>query len=128
MLPILAFALTGCMGGGFALELGQAPDRSFISGSIGNEQAPPSNDDIIRDTVAGADLGSGLWHDIEWTNPATGDGGVVSYIREDRAVGSVCRAFIASKHSYDGIAQYQGEICRSRMSRDWTLQSMEQQA
>ena len=115
------------MGDGLALQLGPAPDRGMISGSIGNIPTVISDNDIILDAVAQADVKTGPWQDIEWNHPATGDGGVISYIREKRSARSVCRSFTTSKHSYDGIAQYNGEICRARMSREWTLKSIKRQ-
>jgi|GEM_PF-789930 len=120
-------AVSGCLGDGLALQLGPAPDRGIISGSIGDTPTLPSDDDIIRDAVAQADVKTGPWQDIEWNHPGTGDGGVISYIKEKRSARSICRSFITSKHSYDGIAQYTGEICRARMGREWTLKSIEQQ-
>ncbi len=117
--------VSGCLGSG--LGLGTGPDRSTITGSISTVPDVLSDDDLIKMTVAEADVTKGFIHHLPWANLTTGDGGVVSYVRENGGVRRVCREFIASKHSYDGVAQYMGEICRARMSQDWTLETMEKQ-
>ncbi len=120
-----AFVVSGCVTGG--LGIGTELDRGAVTGSI---TAVPSNltdEDIIRQTVAEADISTGFIQHLPWANLTTGDGGVVSYVRENGKTTQVCREFIASKHSFDGVAQYFGEICRARLSRDWTLESMKKQ-
>ncbi|MCP4314670.1 MAG: hypothetical protein GY789_01185 [Hyphomicrobiales bacterium] len=100
------------------------PDRSILSGSI-----PVSTDDaIISNTVAEADIKPGYSQDIPWNNISTGNFGSVSFIRESSSVGKVCRDFIVSKHSYDGILQYTGEICRTRLTKSWSLKSLNEQS
>ncbi len=106
------------------LGLDPAPDRSMVTSAIPD---PLSDEDLIRNAVADADVTKGMIQDIPWINPGTGDGGSVSYVRESGRVGQVCREFVVSKHSYDGVAQYLGEICRARLRNDWALKSLEMQ-
>lgn len=108
---------------GFDFGLPQKPDRSIVSGSVPSQ----SDDSIISKTVADADIKPGNVQDIEWSNETSGNFGFVSYIRETRSVGKVCRDFIVSKHSYDGISQYSGEICRKRLTKSWSLQAFNEQ-
>ena len=103
------------------------PDRSMVTSAIPDSVANLTNEDLIRLAVADADVKKGMIQDIPWTNPKTGDGGTVSYVREAGKVGQVCREFIVSKHRYDGVSQYQGEICRVRLGKDWVLKSIEMQ-
>ena len=118
-------AVSGCISSGLGLY--PAPDRIAVTSSIPEVPALLSNDDIIRMTVAEADVTKGFFHQLSWSNLATGDGGVVSYVRESGKVRQVCREFIVSKHSYDGVAQNMGEICRARTGQNWALNSMEKQ-
>lgn len=112
------------MGAGLDFGLSDKPDRSIISGSV-----PISTDDaIISNAVADAEIKSGYVQDIPWNNDTTGNFGSVSYIRESSSVGKICRDFIVSKHSYDGISQYSGEICRTRLTKSWSLKSLNEQS
>lgn len=120
-----SLSVTGCVGSGLSLD--RSPDRSLITGAIATDDKDLSDEDRIRLAVASADTQDGAIQDIPWTNPQTGDGGTVSYVQESGAVGQICREFIVSKHSYDGVSQYLGEICRPRLGNDWTLKSIERQ-
>ena len=117
--------ISSCVSSG--LGLGSGPDRGVVTGSISAVPELLSDDDLIKMTVAETDVTQGFIQHLPWANLETGDGGVVSYVRENGGVRQVCREFIVSKHSYAGVAQYMGEICRARMSQDWTLKSMEKQ-
>ena len=121
--------LSGCISSGFDLGLGDdpGPDRTIQSGSIDPAIGGSSDDAIIADAVATAKIKPGLVQDVPWNNIATGNFGSVSFIRENKSVGTVCRDFIVSKHSYDGISQYTGEICRTRLTKSWTLKSLSEQ-
>ncbi len=119
--------LAGCMTNGIGFSTFAQPDRDVITGSIGDYPALQSDDDIIKTTVAEANVKQGSLQNIPWSNIATGNGGIVSYVGERRSVTEICREFLASKHSYDGISQYHGKICRTRMGKSWTLQSIEKQ-
>ena len=112
------------MSSGLDLGLSEKPDRSIISGSI----AVSTDDSIISGAVAEAEIAPGNVQDIQWNNDTTGNFGYVSYIRESSSVGKICRDFIVSKHSYDGISQYTGEICRTRLTKSWSLKSMNEQS
>lgn len=122
LLPLVS--ISGCMSSGLDFGLSDKPDTSIISGSV-----PASTDDaVISDTVAEAKIAPGYVQDIPWNNNMTGNFGSVSYIRESSSVGKICRDFIVSKHSYDGISQYSGEICRTRLTKSWSLKSLNEQS
>lgn len=121
-------AASGCVSSGPDFGIEEKPDTSLLSGSIDPAVDTGSDDTIIADTVAAAKITPGYVQDIPWTNAATGNFGSVSFIRESSSVGKVCRDFIVSKHSYDGIMQYTGQICRTRLTKSWSLKSLSQQS
>ncbi len=111
------------MSGGLDFGLGNQPDRTSITGSI-----PFATDaSIISNTVAEAKIQPGLVQDVPWSNRNTGNFGTISYIRETSSVRTICRDFIVSKQSYDGISQYTGEICRKRLGKSWSIKSLNEQ-
>jgi hypothetical protein len=126
-LSITALPMTGCMSSGIGKATFFGPDRSITTSSVPEYSPLLTDDDIIKTTVSQANVDAGYLQDIAWTNTGTGNGGTISYIRENRSVGKICREFIASKHSYDGVSQYLGEICRTRMGKSWSFKSMEKQ-
>ncbi|WP_419913611.1 RT0821/Lpp0805 family surface protein [Hoeflea sp.] len=113
--------LSGCVSSGLDLGVGNKPDTSLLSGSIDPALDTASDDAIIADAVAEAKIKPGYIQDIPWNNAITGNFGSVSFVRENKSVGKVCRDFIVSKHSYDGVMQYTGEICRTRLTKSWSL-------
>ena len=119
--------VSGCVSSGFDLGLDDEPDTTIQSGSIDPSIGSSTDDAVIADAVATAQIKPGLVQDVPWSNIATGNFGSVSFIRENKSVGKVCRDFIVSKHSYDGISQYTGEICRTRLTKSWTLNSLSEQ-
>ncbi|MDF2369483.1 MAG: RT0821/Lpp0805 family surface protein [Rhizobiaceae bacterium] len=127
ILLVALVSTSGCMGG-MGLDVTGGPDTSLYSGSIPVSGEDATDRFVIRDTVAQAQLGSGFVQEIPWFNSENGNSGTVSFIREESSVGKVCRDFIVSKHSYDGIAQYTGEICRTRMTKSWTLNALDLQS
>ncbi len=121
-------SVAGCVSSGLDLGVEDKPDTSLLSGSISSAIDTASDDAIIADTVAEAKIKPGYVQDIPWNNAVTGNFGSVSFVRESKSVGKVCRDFIVSKHSYDGIMQYTGEICRTRLTKSWSLKSLAQQS
>lgn len=117
----------GCLSGGLGLGGGPGVDKEFVSGSIPVYPMLQTDDDIIKSAVSEANTKKGSFQNIPWTNVGSGNSGIVSYVGERRTVTEICREFITSKHSYDGIAQYHGNICRTRMGKTWTLESIEEQ-
>ncbi len=82
---------------------------------------------IITNAVAEAKIKPVLVQDVDWSNPTTGNFGTISYISETSSVGKICRDFIVSKHSFDGVSQFTGEICRKRLTKTWSITSLNEQ-
>jgi len=102
--------------GGFSLEKAEV-DRSLLTGSVqSGTQAPVdaervSDEATIRNAVSSADvtgLGGGA---LAWANADTGSRGAISNLVESRDNGALCRKFITSRESYDGVGLYHGEVC-----------------
>lgn len=110
---------------GTSLDFGLTgqPDKSIVSGSI----TAATDASVISNTVAEAEIQPGLVQDVDWSNATTGNFGTISYIREISSVRSICRDFIVSKHSFDGVSQFTGEICRKRLNKSWTIKSLNEQ-
>lgn len=121
------FVVSGCLGGGLGLDSVVTPDTSLHSGSIPYNADDFSDNEVIRSTVAQADVSDGFIQDIPWLNTANGNTGTVSFIRDNSSVKKICRDFVVSKHSFDGISQYTGQICRTRLTKSWTLDSLDEQ-
>ncbi|MCY6381670.1 RT0821/Lpp0805 family surface protein [Hoeflea prorocentri] len=127
LFALVLIPVSGCVSSGFDLGLSDEPDTTIQSGSVDPALGSATDDAVIADAVATAKIEPGLVQDVPWSNIATGNFGSVSFIRENKSVGKVCRDFIVSKHSYDGISQYTGEICRTRLTKSWTLNSLSEQ-
>lgn len=119
--------MTGCLSGGFGLGDKSGVDQQLVTGSIPVYPMLQSDDDVITMAVSVANPKRGSLQNIPWSNIGTGTTGIISYVGERRSVTEICREFITSKHSYDGIAQFQGKICRTRMGKTWNLESIEEQ-
>ncbi|TPW28717.1 RT0821/Lpp0805 family surface protein [Pararhizobium mangrovi] len=121
-------ALSACARQPHLFAGGTQPDRSLVTGSI----APPSTEkDRTTDSdaqgdgeAAGAAVAAVKEGDastpLAWTDGASGTTGIVSQIRTTRNGDEVCRAFTTTRHSYRGIALYEGRTC-SRDGETWNL-------
>lgn len=114
---------------------GNKVDRSLSTGTIpttaasagASAGATMSDEVTVKNAVTSADLSKvGATNTVPWANSATGSAGVVSSIREDESEGQVCRAFQTTRHSYDGIAMFNGQACRAG-SGDWMLTAFNRQ-
>lgn len=127
MWGLATLPMTGCMSSGFGLGGKAGIDEQLVTGSIPVYPMLQSDDDVLTTAVSEANPKRGSLQTIPWSNIATGTTGTISYVRERRSVTEICREFVTSKHSYDGIAQFHGKICRTRMGKTWTLDSIEEQ-
>jgi len=127
MWGLATLPMTGCLSGGFGLGGKSGVDEQLVTGSIPVYPMLQSDDDVLTAAVSEASPKRGSLQTIPWSNIATGTTGTISYVGERRSVTEICREFVTSKHSYDGIAQFHGKICRTRMGKTWTLESIEEQ-
>ncbi|MEB2847020.1 RT0821/Lpp0805 family surface protein [Endobacterium cereale] len=118
--------LSGCTS---SLDLfgGDKVDR-MSTGTIQAKRNPTTMSDevTVQNAVSSADLTKVSMSPLPWANTSTGSAGVVSSIREGRNQGHVCRDFITTRHSFEGIAQFNGQTCMTN-SGDWMLTAFDRQ-
>lgn len=126
---LTCFLLAGCGARGFSIE-DAVPDRSLVTGSI-SPQASVSVDSVrlsdeitVRNAVSSAIVDEIGESGIGWANAGTGSRGAIQEIRETRANSYLCRRFVTSRESFDGIHLYRGETCLGS-ARDWVMKSFE---
>lgn len=97
-----------------------------------NSVAPQGRDRVsdevtVRNAVSSADLARNAGNPIPWANSASGSAGVISGIAEKRdAAGRLCRDFVTTRHSYQGIARFSGRTCATD-GGEWLLLSFDRQ-
>jgi hypothetical protein len=115
-------SLSACMGNGIGLGDAAGVDN-VRTGSI---PAPPSPAMVdaaaVQTAVSTADVKDVDGNPIPWANAQSGSAGVISSITEETVGSMVCRRFTTTRHSYQGIAKFDGNTCRTG-DGDWTLTS-----
>lgn len=121
-------ALSGCGARSFSID-DAVPDRSIVTGSISRDSAAPASDAAatsdemtIRNAVSSALVEELSAEGIGWANAETGSRGAISAITESRDSGYLCRAFTASRESFDGVRLYRGETCLGS-AKLWVMKS-----
>jgi len=122
--------LAGCGTRGFSLEEAvptHAPDRTLVTHSISRSQpdmsldpAVASDKDTIRNAVTSAIVDEVGADGIGWANAGTGSRGAIRQIAERQEDNRLCRRFLASRESFEGIHLYRGETCLGA-ARIWTM-------
>ena len=99
-------------------------DRKMTTSSVQNNYAavPDSVSDevTVRNAVSSADTSQPMPVNIPWANTSTGSAGVINSIQEENNGSYVCRIFTTTRHSYRGIANFQGKACLVG-SGEWQL-------
>ncbi|SIP97764.1 outer membrane surface antigen [Rhizobium sp. RU35A] len=128
LVVLLAGSVSGCTSGAFDLfDTSPKVDRSLSTSTIPKRSEEAVSDEVtVRNAVTSADLSKMGANPLPWANTATGSAGVVSKIREARVAGQLCRGFVTTRHSYEGIAKFTGQACMAD-SGDWLLTSFERQ-
>ncbi|MFB2550878.1 RT0821/Lpp0805 family surface protein [Ensifer soli] len=121
---VACLPLAACVGGG--LDFASGVDRSIATGAIAARPAETSDEATVRNAVSSADLASLKDRPVPWANASSGSAGVISAIREQRADGVVCRSFTTTRHSYEGIARFDGRACQAGKG-EWLLSRFERQ-
>ncbi|MBD8553268.1 hypothetical protein IFT84_01890 [Rhizobium sp. CFBP 8762] len=106
--------LTGCMGGGLDIAESFKVDRTVKTGSLPKDQSTDNVSDqvTVRNAVTSADLSMVGKQPIPWANTTSGSAGVINAVTEKRDPdGTVCRDFSTTRHSYGGIANFNGQTC-----------------
>ncbi|MBP2235404.1 hypothetical protein J2Z31_001896 [Sinorhizobium kostiense] len=116
--------LQGCMGAGLGVFGTSSVDRSVATGTVPVAKTSDGLSDAVavRNAVSTADISQGGTSAIPWANTASGSAGVISSIEEDHASGVLCRRFTTTRHSFEGIAKFDGRTCRLD-NGEWYLTS-----
>lgn len=116
--------LPGCMGTGLDMFGSGNVDRSVSTGTVPVAGTADGLSDAVavRDVVSAAEISQSGAHVIPWANAVSGSAGVIKSIEEDRASGLLCRRFTTTRHSYEGIAEFDGRTCRLENGQ-WHLTS-----
>ncbi|KQR78233.1 hypothetical protein ASG25_03960 [Rhizobium sp. Leaf384] len=121
-LGLCVAGLSGCMGNGIGLGDAAGVD-SVRTGSIPAPASPAMADAAaVQTAVLTADVAEVAHNPIPWANAQSGSAGVISSIQERTDGATVCRRFTTTRHSYQGIAKFDGNTCRTG-DGDWTLTS-----
>ena len=115
-----ALPLTACGTTGFSLEAA-APDRTAVTGSI-PQRAPSdlSDEATVRNAVSSAIVGEIDDDGIGWANVGTGSRGTIRDVSERKEAGRLCRSFVTTLESFDGVHLYSGEACVDG-GRQWAM-------
>ncbi len=107
----LTAALVGCASGNVLQQT--ARDRSLVTGSIsGPGQGDKLTDEqAVSNAVTGADVDHIGSDGISWNNPATGASGQITSIVEYQDKDLLCRRFLTSRASFDGVSLVHGDVC-----------------
>ncbi len=124
LLPV-CLTLSACMGGGSSAVSALAIDQT-TTGSIAPLSAEGevlSDETVIRDLVGNLSQDD-LANSQPWSNSLTGSAGVITdmtiLVDGDRT----CRLFRTTRHSFDGVALFNGRVCR-RPDGGWDLVSLD---
>lgn len=116
------FLLTGCMGAGLDITSNDV-DRSVATGSIPLKSNESLSDAVtVQNAVSSADVSRADLGPIPWANSNSGSAGVISSINEEQVNGVTCRRFTTTRHSYQGIAKFDGNTCLMQ-NGEWMLTS-----
>ena len=80
-----------------------------------------SDEATIRNAVTSADVETLAGAPLPWANAETGARGRISGIVETRGKGTLCRAFSATRESFDGVGMFKGQACMVA-SGAWRMQ------
>ncbi|MCP8895027.1 hypothetical protein KYK29_08805 [Shinella daejeonensis] len=119
--------LSGCMGSLDLFSPGDV-DTSVKTSSVrpaGTESA--SDEATIRNAVSSADLDRAAGNPVPWANSTSGSAGVIDAITESKDdTGRLCRDFLTTRHSYQGIAYFRGKTCVGKTG-EWLLLNLTRQ-
>jgi len=124
---VAALLASGC-GGGFSLDR-FATDKSLTTSAVASGYARPdsraSDEAAIAATIAAWMPGAPPPDTVPWVNSNTGSTGAIVKISDSAEQGRHCRAFTASRESFDGVGLYRGTAC-SANGGPWRVETLEQ--
>ncbi|WP_246665997.1 RT0821/Lpp0805 family surface protein [Aquamicrobium sp. LC103] len=107
-----------------------AVDRSIVTGSVSPkpvvlpDPVRVSDETTIRNAVTSANIEAIAGGALSWANVETGSQGSIGQIIEMRDQGMLCRQFVASRESFDGVSLYAGRACLGP-TKIWSMNSFD---
>lgn len=127
-LALLPLLICGCGSNGMNLDE-FAADRTLVTGSAPTSsprEAPDpalmSDRVTVRNAVSSALVEQVAGAGLGWANVETGSRGTITSITETRENDFLCRNFLATRESYEGIHIYSGKTCLGG-NRQWAMLS-----
>ena len=123
-LPVF-LSLSGCMGAGSSAVSALSIDKTTTAAiaPLSADSEIMSDEMVIRDLVGG--LGSDDLEDPKpWSNTLTGSAGVISGFTVLADGNRTCRLFQTTRHGFDGVALFNGSVCR-RPDGGWDLTGLD---
>lgn len=126
LLAVVLLPLGGCATGGFDVSKAEVDELTQTGATPAPDQpADPtrlSDETTIRNAVSAADPENAQVQPLAWANADTGSRGAISNMIEKQDGGTLCREFTASRESFDGVALYSGNACKSNRGA-WYMRS-----
>ena len=117
----MCLALSGCMGAGRSAVSALSIDKTTTAAitPLSADSEIMSDEMVIRELVGG--LGQDDLSDPKpWSNALTGSAGVISDFTVLADGDRICRLFQTTRHGFDGVALFNGRVCR-RPDGGWDL-------
>lgn len=85
----------------------------MVTGSIAGpaQDGKLTDEQAVSNAVTAADLHHLGSDGISWNNPATGASGLITSIVEYQDKDLLCRRFVTSRASFDGVSLVHGDVC-----------------
>ncbi len=123
---LFVLTVSGCTSTSFDF-FGSSPkvDRSISTATVPKRADDTTSDQItVLNAVTSADIVRLAGAPLPWANTSTGSAGVISGISEMPVNNTVCRNFVTTRHSYDGITRVKGRACLVQTDQ-WAMLSFE---
>lgn len=109
---VVSLLLAGCGAGGASLDaVATDPTLTSSVSSTPVDAIQTSDATTIRNAVSAIDVGGLEGKPLPWANADTGSRGAITELAEYNDNGTLCRRFLASRESYDGVGLFRGETC-----------------
>jgi 17 kDa outer membrane surface antigen len=126
---LFVFSTSACTSTSFDFfGSGSKVDRNISTSTVPKRADETVSDQItVLNAVTSADIVRLAGAPLPWANTSTGSAGVISAISEMPVSNTVCRNFVTTRHSYDGVSRVKGRACLADAGQ-WTMLSFEPDA
>jgi hypothetical protein len=122
---LFVLMVSGCTSTSFDFFGGSKVDRNISTSTVPKRADETVSDQLtVLNAVTSADIVRLAGAPLPWANTSTGSAGVISALSEMPVNSTVCRSFITTRHSYDGVSRVKGRACLADAGQ-WTMLSFE---